>query len=41
MFCVAVAVHPFAFVTVTVYVPGVDTEMVAFVLTKAAPLDQE
>ena len=39
--CDAVAVHPFAAVTVTVYVPGVVTFNVAFVPTIAVPLDQE
>lgn len=44
-FCVidwiAVEVHPFALVTVTVYVPGVLTESVAFVPTNIEPLDHE
>jgi hypothetical protein len=39
--CDAVAVHPFAAVTVTVYVPGVVTFNVAFVPTIAVPFDQE
>ena len=39
--CEAVAVHPFAPVTVTVYVPGVVTDKVALVPTTAVPLDQE
>ena len=33
--------QPLAAVTVTVYVPGLFTENVAFVLTTAEPLDQE
>ena len=39
--CVAVAVHPFAPVTVTVYVPGTDTGRVEFDPTTVVPLDQE
>jgi hypothetical protein len=39
--CVAVAVHPFVAVTVTVYVPEVVTFNVAFVPSTAVPLDQE
>jgi hypothetical protein len=39
--CAAVAVHPFAAVTVTVYVPADVTLNVAFVPTTAVPLDQE
>ena len=39
--CDAVAVQPLEFVTVTVYVPGVVTESVAFVPTTAVPFDQE
>ena len=41
MICEAVAVHPLAAVTVTVYVPGVVTASVAFVPTTAVPFDQE
>jgi hypothetical protein len=45
IFCVitreAVAVHPIADVTVTVYVPGVVTFSVAFVPTTFVPFDQE
>jgi hypothetical protein len=41
MVCDAVAVQPFAPVTVTVYVPGVVTASVAFVPTTVVPFDQE
>jgi hypothetical protein len=41
MICAAVALHPLAPVTVTVYVPGVVTESVAFVPTTAVPFDHE
>ena len=41
MICEAVAAHPLAEVTVTVYVPGVVTFSVAVVPTTAVPLDQE
>ena len=41
MICEAVATHPLAEVTVTVYVPGVVTFSVAVVPTTAVPLDQE
>ena len=39
--CEAVAEHPFALVTVTVYVPAEVTLSVALVPTTAVPLDQE
>ena len=39
--CAAVAVHPFAAVTVTVYVPELVTLNVAFVPTTEVPLDHE
>ena len=39
--CAAVAVHPFAAVTVTVYVPELVTLNVAFVPTTEVPFDHE
>lgn len=41
MDCIAVEVHPFGLVTVTVYKPGEVTEREAFVPTTAIPFDQE
>lgn len=45
IFCVivwvAVPVQPFAPITVTVYVPGVETLNMAFVPNELVPLDQE
>jgi hypothetical protein len=41
MICTSVSVHPFAAVTVTVYVPGDVTGNVAAVPTTVVPFDQE